>query len=112
MSNSIHVDVDTQSMINNIFEKIPAVFMYLKSAGQDRTFLQYMYVTLLAAHRLRLNNIAFLLFLDVVRWFSNSITHSMRYRETVKQFWNIGRTLFKGTFIRFMSGLKNQGQET
>jgi len=29
---SIHVDVDTQSMINDIFEKIPAVFMYLKMA--------------------------------------------------------------------------------
>ena len=39
-SNSIHVYVDTQSMINDIIEKIPDVLMYLKSAGQDLLFLE------------------------------------------------------------------------
>ena len=50
----------------------------------------------IAAHRLPLNNISYLLFLDIVQWFSNSHTHSMCYSETVKQFWHNGRKLFKG----------------
>ena len=100
-------------MINDIIEKIPDVLMYLKSAGQDRTFLQY--VTLLASTQSsteQYSRTSYLLFLDVVQWFSNSHTHSMCYSETVKQFLNIGRKLFKGTFIRFMGGWKNQEQET
>ena len=104
-SNSILVDDDKQSMINYIIEKIPDVSMYLKSADEDMLFIQY--VTLFVAYRLPLNTIAYLLFLGVVQWFLNSNTYSIRYSETVKQFWNIGRRLFKGTFIRLMGGGKS-----
>ncbi|VDI01697.1 Hypothetical predicted protein [Mytilus galloprovincialis] len=34
----------------------------------------------------------------------------MRYSEDVKRFWRVGLKLFKGKFVRFMSGIKNKGQ--
>ncbi|VDI80060.1 Hypothetical predicted protein [Mytilus galloprovincialis] len=75
---------------------------------------QDMYVkfhTLINEKKLPMNNIAFLLFSDVVEWYSKSNTHAMRYSQDVKQFWKVGHELFKGKFLRFMAGWKNQGQE-
>jgi hypothetical protein len=51
-----------------------------------------------------LDNIALRLFLDVVRYYSCSDKHSMRYSDQVCQFWNTGHRLFHGKFLRFMSG--------
>ena len=56
------------------------------------------------------NNIAYRLFLNVVSWFMNENTTAMRYDDVVKCFWRTGLQLFKGKFLRFMSGLKNEGQ--
>ena len=54
--------------------------------------------------------ICFLLSLDIVEWFScNSTTHNMIYGEDVVQFWQIGYRLFRGNFLRFMSGTRNVG---
>jgi hypothetical protein len=55
---------------------------------------------LLASGTFPLHNICYLLFLDIVEWFSC---------ETVK-FWQIGYRLFHGKFLRFMSGIRNFGQ--
>jgi len=33
----------------------------------------------------------------------------MHYSEATKQFWLVGYRLFNGSFIRFMSGEKNEG---
>ena len=59
--------------------------------------------------RFPLDNIAFDLFLDVVKWFSVSSTTLMRYNPTTKAFWRLGYILFHGRFLRFMSGFKNIG---
>ena len=68
-------------------------------------------MTLEANATFALDNIALLLFLDIVTWFSESNSSKMKYLypETV-QFWRIGQKLFHGRFLRFISGRKNQGQ--
>lgn len=58
-----------------------------------------------------MDNIAFLLFLDVIRLFSLDVyTTSIRYSKEVKLFWRTGLRLFGGRFLRFMGGHKNKGQ--
>ena len=58
-----------------------------------------------------MNNIALLLFLDVVRWYSlDDATTTMRYSEEVKEFWRTRLRLFHGCFLRYMGGPKNKGQ--
>lgn len=54
------------------------------------------------------NNIAFSLFCDVVEWFSKDDSRHMRYSNSTLQFFWIGRKLFGGRFLRFMSGMKNE----
>jgi len=53
-----------------------------------------------------LTNISYLLWCDVVKWFSRKDTRSMRYSDECLQFFWDGKRLFGGTFLRFMSGLK------
>ena len=55
------------------------------------------------------NNISFLLFLDVVKWFSVENTCQMRYTTITRNFWQVGFRLFHGKFLNFMRGLGNQG---
>lgn len=55
-------------------------------------------------------NIAFHLFMDVVRFLGCENTSSMRYGDNSKLFWRIGFKLFHGKFLRFMSGPKSLGQ--
>ena len=57
---------------------------------------------LLAHQNFPTNNIAYLLFLDIVDFFSSDTAFSMRYNDQTKQFWTLGYKLFKGKFIRFM----------
>ena len=57
-----------------------------------------------------LNNLAFLLWTDVVKWFDCSYTRSMRYSEDSKKFWKLGWRLFGGLLFNFMSGFKNESQ--
>lgn len=60
-----------------------------------------------------LDNIAFLLFLDIVDRYDILTTSEMRYiRPETKQFWEVGYRLFKGKFLRFMAGPKNTGNVT
>jgi hypothetical protein len=55
-----------------------------------------------------LNNIAFELFLDIVEWFDKDESRQMRYSPSTLQFFWLGRKLFGGRFIRFMSGPKHE----
>ena len=48
------------------------------------------------------------MFLDIVEWFDKDESHQMRYSLSTLQFLWLGRKLFGGRFIRFMSGPKNE----
>lgn len=52
------------------------------------------------------DNICYSLFKDIVRFYSYKNVQAMRYTPQVKQFWALGLILFKGKFIRFMTGFK------
>lgn len=105
-------NVDEDETNSNEFKELcnlfPKVIENLKNADQLETYMQYN--RMVADNSFPLQNIAYLLFLDVVNWFSNETTSQMRYSEDVRKFWRVGLKLFKGKFIRFMSGLKNSGQ--
>ena len=65
---------------------------------------------MLALASFPMDNIAFLLFLDVVKWHNSETTTLMRYEcPAVNKFWQIGYKIFHGKWLRFMSGPKNTG---
>ena len=51
-----------------------------------------------------LSNIAFLLWLETVRWFSCATASHMWYWNKTKKFWRAGYRLFHGKFLTFMAG--------
>ena len=59
-----------------------------------------------------LDNIAFLLWTKVVKWFSCTSTTAMRYSDTTKLFWKLGLRIFGGRFVNFMGGYKSHGDTT
>ncbi|CAG2247460.1 unnamed protein product [Mytilus edulis] len=106
----------SESDDGRIFEKdalerlssiLPKVISNLRDVGELNSFVQFN--ELLASGSFPFENIAYRLFCDVVQWYTLSNTSSMRYSELVKRFWRTGYKLFKGKFLRFMSGLKNTG---
>ena len=98
-----------RAMVDEMTALIPAVLLNLQKAGKLNSYVKFQ--RMLAKDCFPLDNIAFLLFLDVVNWFSNSNTCTMRYEyEETIQFWMIGFCLFHGKWLRFMSGQKNLGQ--
>ncbi|CAG2201473.1 unnamed protein product [Mytilus edulis] len=92
-----------------LYELLPSVIQALTNEGEMDSYVKFN--RFLAGNKLPLKNIAFLLFKDVVSWYSLDDSHKMRYSPEVKQFWREGLKLFKGRFLRFMSGMKNQGQD-
>jgi hypothetical protein len=65
---------------------------------------------MLALASFPMDNIAFLLFLDVVKWHNSETTILIRYEcPAVNKFWRIGYKIFHGKWLRFMSGPKNTG---
>ena len=90
---------------------LPAVFDALKECGKLNEFLSFS--GLLSQKAFPVDNIAFLLFLDVVRWFSlEGYTNSMRYSDEITLFWRTGLRLFGGRFVRYMGGPITKGQHT
>ena len=46
--------------------------------------------------------------MDIVEWFDKDESRQMRYSPSTLQFFWLGRKLFGGRFIRFMSGPKHE----
>lgn len=91
--------------MNTIVNLIPTVLRELEKEGYE-TLLQD-FIKLVAKKKFPLRNIALRLWADV-QWCGLSDTRLMRYStETIQFFW-LGKELFGGKFIRFMSGLKNE----
>jgi hypothetical protein len=89
---------------------IPSVIANFKAAGLGDTYLKF--CRLISSGKFDMHHISLLLFLDVVEFFSTDNTCGMRYRfpETIR-FWQVGRKLFHGRFLRFMGGSKNIGHK-
>ena len=59
---------------------------------------------LMADGKFPYDNIAFLLFEDVIQWFVSGDVRSMRYSEEVRRFWLTGAQLFGNKYIEFCRG--------
>ena len=98
-------DTDLQQLINYL----PSVLENLRKFGQEQSFIKW--CCLVSENKIPLDNICYLLFLDLIEWYSKPVTTQMRYfRSETRQFWEVGYRLFKGKFLRFMSGPRNLGQ--
>ena len=100
-------DEDTE-MIDRIVALLPGVIRELKCHSHDKNFEAFM--SRVYERSFPLDNIAFLLFLDVVQWFSLDNTSQMRYSDSVKSFFRIAGVIFGQKLLRFLSGQKNKGQ--
>ena len=105
-------DNDDDSMdhdMKSLIEMLPSVLETLKIHNQLSTYMKW--CKLLKEGTFPLDNICYMLFLDLAEWFDKPFTSQMRYlREDTRQFWEVGYRLFKGKFIRFMAGPRNFGQ--
>jgi hypothetical protein len=101
---SVDINTDLETLTN----LLPSVVETLKRKGKIETWIKFN--KLLSTDSFPLENIAFLLFLDVVKWFDSGNTTSMRYEDpVVNKFWRIGYKMFHGKWLRFMSGPKSRG---
>jgi hypothetical protein len=95
-------------MTYELKQLMPSVVKELSSVQQHDNLLKFF--RLVANGQFPSQNIGFLLFMDIVKWYATDETSEMRYSSEVKRFWRVGMKLFKGKFLSFMSGLKNKGQ--
>ena len=82
-------------------ELIPNLLENLAESKKQHDFMSL--VRLIAQKTFPMDNIAFLLLLDVARFYSLPTTRQMTYPDCTKQFWRVGYKLFHGSFLRFMS---------
>ena len=101
MNERVEMNMDTKfhELLN---EAIPK-FRSNDLQSEILTFLE-----LVSEEKFPLNNVAFSLFIDVVKWFSKSDTRGMRYGDTSMKFFWLGKKLFGSRFLRFMGGPKNE----
>ena len=103
-------DNENSALLDELSQLLPAVLDALHNSNQKETFMKF--ARMVAGGQFPMNNIAYLLFMDVIEWFASDSTTNMRYSEDTKKFWRVGLKLFRGKFLRFMSGMKNKGQLT
>ena len=102
---------DSESIeINDMIDLLPKVLKSLEDVEQKESFLKFMGLHVLASETFPSHNICYLLFLDIVEWFSCDSTAHMRYGHETVNLWQIGYRLFHGKFLRFMPGIRNFGQ--
>lgn len=89
-------------------KRLPKVLQQLATEHLLTDFT--MFFRMVSEGRYPLNNIAFLLWLDTVKWHGLRSTTNMTYGKKTMTFWHIGYMLFHGKFLRLMSGKRNLGQ--
>ncbi len=111
ISGSEDVSDNSQNDLQDLITSLPDVIDKLKEYGHLEEYMSFH--NLLKRGEFPMRNIAYLLFLDVVRWQSLEKSSSfMRYNDEVRLFWQTGLRLFHGKFLRFMSGPKGSGHIT
>ena len=84
------VDTKIQS-VNEAIEKLTSRYM------EDELIT---FPELVSQEKFPLSNVAFSLFMDVVKWFSKSDTRSMRYSDTSMKFFWLEKTMFGSRFLQ------------
>jgi len=99
---------DGKDAVQRLQDLLPEAVSKLENSGNLATWITLH--EMLADGTFPMDNIAFRLFMDVVRFLSLPTSAAMRYSNDVKLFWRAGYLLFKGKFLRFMGGPKHVGQ--
>lgn len=99
---------DLEQEMNEMMKLAPFVLQRLQEENIGNVFLDCFQQIHAGTHPV--DNIAFLLWAEVVKWFSTDITSKMRYSKKTKKFWKAGWRLFGGKFLRYMAGFKNETQ--
>ena len=99
----IEVDPKEEALVVEVFQD---VLDKLSDVGKKDKLLKFF--KLVQDGKFPLNNIAFELFVDIVGWFDKDESRQMRYSPSTLQLCWLGRKLFGGRFIRFMSGPKHE----
>ena len=98
---------DEGSIENEMADMLPSVLNEFSKHGLETDLLSFF--QLVSENRFPFSNIAFLLWLEIVRWYRQGTSTTMRYMDQTKMFWKLGWRLFGGKFIRYMGGFKNEG---
>ena len=96
-----------EEFVLSVTEILPALYDILYE--EDQTDIIERFLHLVSTGEFPLQNIAYILFLDVVNWYSKKTTTLMRYQTAALNFWKVGYRLFHGKFLRFISGQKSMG---
>ena len=105
---SIRSETDIEKVITEIMSLVPEVVTKLSKADNAFHVIVLEFFRQIKSDIFPLENIAFLLWTEVVRWYSHKSTKGMRYSETTKLFWKLGWRMFGRRFVHFMCGFKNQ----
>jgi hypothetical protein len=101
-----NIDDEDDEDITQVIKDIPSVVSKLRSYGHFEIWKKFN--NMISNNEFPMDNIAYLLFLDIVKWYGSQNAVTMRYDETVTKFWRVGYKLFHGKFLRFMGGPKNK----
>ena len=108
---------------NLVFDEMSNEYKEFVKIASDKEVLDKLYkfkilyyfrlfFNLLKQGRYPLKNLALLLWLETVKWYSCGKLNEMRFWKTTKNFWRAGYRLFHGKFISFMSGPRCIGHFT
>ena len=94
------------------FEKMYSLIQNVMSAlaehdGMDLVMVRFF--EMVSEKTFPLDTTAFLLWIEVVKWYDCSSTTCMRYTNETKQFWKLGWIMFGKRFVNFMGGFKSHG---
>ncbi|CAC5380555.1 unnamed protein product [Mytilus coruscus] len=96
------------SCTGEVLSLMPTVLKNVQKAGHLADFINLL--KLISVDKFPLNNISFLLLLEVARWYSLENTTKMFYSDQCMRFWKVLYRLFHGKALRFMQGVKSSGQ--
>jgi len=97
----LFIPSSSEKVTEEIIEIIPGVLSKLGRRGLLTDFCNLL--RLIHEDKFPLNNISFLLLLEVVRWYSLTNTSQMFYSSETMKFWKVLFRLFHGKALRFMS---------
>lgn len=97
-------DLKVIKAVSHLKTLLPCVTAHLAEQGRLEEWNAFF--NLISDGSFPANHISLQLFLDVVKFATIENASSMRYTPEVKEFWAVGKSMFKSKFIRFMCGFK------
>lgn len=98
------------NVVDELVNIIPNIVTRLRKEGMLADFVTFM--RLINEDKCPLNNISFLLLLEVSRWYSIQTRTQMFYSEKTMKFWKVLYRMFHGKALRLCPGLNRWGKSS